>query len=83
MAVQSDSFAETIRRHRPLVVLLGPTAAGKSAVAVQVAKRFGTEILTADSRQVYRGMDIGTDKDRKSTRLNSSHTDISRMPSSA
>ena len=62
MAVQSDRFAETIRRHRPLVVLLGPTAAGKSAVAVQVAKRFGTEILTADSRQVYRGMDIGTDK---------------------
>ena len=62
MAGQSDRFAETIRRHRPLVVLLGPTAAGKSAVAVQVAKRFGTEILTADSRQVYRGMDIGTDK---------------------
>ena len=48
--------------HPWLVVLLGPTAAGKSAVAVQVAKRFGTEILTADSRQVYRGMDIGTDK---------------------
>lgn len=50
------------RRHRPLVVLLGPTAVGKSRVAIQVAKHFGTEILTADSRQVYRGMDIGTDK---------------------
>ena len=62
MPVQSDRLAGTIRRHRPLVVLLGPTAAGKSAVAVQVAKRYGTEILTADSRQVYRGMDIGTDK---------------------
>ena len=49
-------------RRRPLVVLLGPTAVGKSRVAVQVAERFHTEVLTADSRQVYRGMDIGTDK---------------------
>jgi len=47
---------------RPLVVLLGPTAVGKSRIAVQVAKRFETDIITADSRQVYRGMDIGTDK---------------------
>jgi tRNA dimethylallyltransferase len=54
--------AEIARRHRPLVVLLGPTAVGKSRVAIQVAKHFDTEILTADSRQVYRGMDIGTDK---------------------
>lgn len=53
---------EIARRHRPLVVLLGPTAVGKSRVAIQVAKHFDTEILTADSRQVYRGMDIGTDK---------------------
>ncbi len=49
-------------QRRPLVVLLGPTAVGKSRIAVQVAKVFGTEVLTADSRQVYRGMDIGTDK---------------------
>ena len=53
---------ESAHRHRPLVVLLGPTAVGKSRVAIQVAKHFDTEILTADSRQVYRGMDIGTDK---------------------
>ena len=53
---------EMARRHRPLVVLLGPTAVGKSRVAIQVAKYFDTEILTADSRQVYREMDIGTDK---------------------
>lgn len=53
---------EHLRRHRPLVVLLGPTAVGKSRVATQVAGHFDTEILTADSRQVYRGMDIGTDK---------------------
>lgn len=49
-------------RLKPLVVIVGPTAVGKSRVAVEVAKRFGTEILTADSRQVYCGMDIGTDK---------------------
>lgn len=55
-------LSENVRRHRPLVVLLGPTAVGKSAAGVHVAKRYGTEILTADSRQVYRGMDIGTDK---------------------
>jgi tRNA dimethylallyltransferase len=47
---------------KPLIILLGPTAAGKSRIAIPVAKAFGTEILTADSRQVYRGMDIGMDK---------------------
>src|SRR2546426_7642935 len=46
----------------PVVFLVGPTAIGKSRVAIQVAKTLGTEILTADSTQVYRGMDIGTDK---------------------
>lgn len=62
MLAQPNTIADRIRQHRPLVVVLGPTATGKSAVAVQVAKRYETEILTADSRQVYRGMDIGTDK---------------------
>lgn len=47
---------------KPVVVLVGPTAVGKSRVAVEVAKAFETEVLTADSRQVYRGMDVGTDK---------------------
>ena len=51
-----------MNRHRPLVVLLGPTAVGKSRVATQVAKYLETDVLAADSRQVYRGMDIGTDK---------------------
>ncbi|TLY22628.1 MAG: tRNA (adenosine(37)-N6)-dimethylallyltransferase MiaA [Nitrospirae bacterium] len=46
----------------PVVFLVGPTAIGKSRVAVHVAKALGTDILTADSTQVYRGMDIGTDK---------------------
>jgi tRNA dimethylallyltransferase len=49
-------------RLKPIVVIVGPTAVGKSRVAIEVAKAFETEVLTADSRQVYRGMDIGTDK---------------------
>ncbi len=47
---------------KPVIVLVGPTAIGKSRIAIEVAKALGTEILTADSRQVFRGMDIGTDK---------------------
>src|SRR5581483_9902977 len=50
------------RQKPPLVVLLGPTAIGKSAIGIALARRMGTEILTADSCQVYRGMDIGMDK---------------------
>ena len=46
----------------PVIAIIGPTAIGKSQVALLVAKALGTEILTADSTQVYRGMDIGTDK---------------------
>jgi tRNA dimethylallyltransferase len=52
----------------PAVLLLGPTAAGKSAVALALASRFGGEIVSADSAQVYRGMDIGTAKPDSATR---------------
>ncbi len=45
-----------------LVAIVGPTASGKSAVALELAQRLGGEIVNADSRQVYRGMDIGTAK---------------------
>ncbi|HLZ33828.1 MAG TPA: tRNA (adenosine(37)-N6)-dimethylallyltransferase MiaA [Nitrospira sp.] len=54
-------------RLKPLVAIVGPTAVGKSRIAIEVARHFATEILTADSRQVYRGMDIGTDKPPKET----------------
>ncbi len=47
---------------QPLVVIVGPTAVGKSAAAVMLAKRLKGEVVSADSRQVYRGMDIGTGK---------------------
>jgi tRNA dimethylallyltransferase len=46
----------------PLAAVVGPTASGKSALAMALAERLGAEILAADSRQVYRGMDIGTAK---------------------
>jgi tRNA dimethylallyltransferase len=46
----------------PLVVILGPTAVGKTEIAIQLAKRFDGEIISADSRLFYRGMDIGTAK---------------------
>ena len=46
----------------PLVIILGPTASGKSALAVRAARQFGGEILACDSTQVYRGFDIGTAK---------------------
>ena len=46
-----------------LLTILGPTACGKTALAVAVADRIGGEIISADSRQVFRGMDIGTGKD--------------------
>jgi len=49
--------------HLPkLVVLLGPTASGKSGLSITLAQHFNGEIISADSRQVYRGLDIGTAK---------------------
>jgi tRNA dimethylallyltransferase len=45
-----------------VVVIVGPTAAGKSAIALDLAERLGAEIVSADSRQIYRGLDIGTAK---------------------
>lgn len=45
------------------IVILGPTASGKTRLAVALARELGGEIISADSRQVYRGMDIGTGKD--------------------
>src|SRR3989338_2535809 len=45
-----------------IVVILGQTATGKSNLAVRLAKKFNGEIISADSRQVYKGLDIGTGK---------------------
>lgn len=47
---------------KPLVVVVGPTASGKSATAMRIAEEWGGEIICADSRTIYKGMDIGTAK---------------------
>lgn len=56
---------EKLHTYRPLVVLTGPTAVGKTAVSIRFAKAVQGEIISADSMQVYRGMDIGSAKIRK------------------
>lgn len=50
-------------QQNPLLIILGPTASGKTKLAVRLAAELGGEIISADSRQVYQGMDIGTGKD--------------------
>lgn len=46
-----------------MITIVGPTASGKTALAAHLAHRLGSEVISADSRQVYRGMDLGTGKD--------------------
>jgi len=59
---------------RPRIVcLVGPTASGKSALALDVAERLGAEIVSADSRQLYRGLDIGTAKPTAAERARVPH----------
>lgn len=55
-------MSRTNMTNEKLLVITGPTSSGKSALAIEVAKRWNGEIISADSRQVYRGMDIGTGK---------------------
>src|SRR3989344_2626769 len=45
-----------------ILVIIGPTATGKSELAVKLAKKYNGEVISADSRQVYKGLDIGTGK---------------------
>lgn len=58
---------------QPLVVIVGPTASGKSSLAVRLAERFDGEIICADSRTIYKGMDIGTAKPSKEDQLRVRH----------
>src|SRR4029078_13049351 len=51
-----------MKKKSKIIVILGPTASGKSGLAVAIAKKVGGEVVSADSRQVYKGLDIGTGK---------------------
>ena len=53
-----------------MLVILGPTASGKTSIAVKLASQFNGEIISADSRQIYKGMDIGTGKDLDEYKFN-------------
>lgn len=56
------SQSSTPNYQLPLIVIAGPTASGKTALAIELAKRYNGEIVCADSRTIYKGMDIGTAK---------------------
>ena len=62
-----------------LVVITGPTASGKTALGVMLAQRLGGEVVSADSMQIYRGMDIGTAKPTPEEMQGSSFTRVSSL----
>ena len=57
-----------------MITILGPTASGKTPLAAALASEIGGEILSADSRQVYRRMDIGTGKDLADYTITNNHS---------
>jgi len=59
--------------HNKLIVILGPTASGKSELSIELAKKFNGEVVSADSRQIYQEMNIGTAKVTKREMNNISH----------
>ena len=59
----NDIFLLLLRSMNKMITILGPTASGKTPLAAALAREIGAEIISADSRQVYRRMDIGTGKD--------------------
>ncbi len=63
MKSSKTASATTSNATRPkIIVIVGPTSSGKTALSIELAKKFCSEIISADSRQVYRGLDIGTGK---------------------
>jgi len=64
-----------------MIVILGPTASGKTSLAAYLASQFNGEIISADSRQIYKGMDIGTGKDLDEYKINNQirHEDLEKI----
>lgn len=67
--METESVGEAL----PLIVIIGPTASGKTALAIEVARKVGGEVICADSRTVYKGMDVGTAKPTKEERTEVPH----------
>jgi len=65
---EKSGFSEHPSSEKPWLLILGPTAVGKSAVAEHLARQLKTDIVIADSRQIYKGMDIGTGKPDRAAR---------------
>ena len=55
-------MAESFEKKHPVLAVVGPTATGKTALGVALAEQFGGEIISADSMQIYKGLDVGTAK---------------------
>ncbi len=62
----SGSAKQSMTENKPLIIITGPTAVGKTELSIMLAKKINGEIVSADSMQVYKGMDIGTAKISKS-----------------
>ena len=62
MQTSIDLYMRSTTPLPKIIVIYGPTACGKTALAIEVAKYIGSDIISADSRQIYRGLDIGTGK---------------------
>jgi tRNA dimethylallyltransferase len=63
----------TVSTHPPLLAIVGPTASGKSALGIFLAKKFSGEVVACDSTQLYRGFDIGTAKPNSAERASVPH----------
>ncbi|MFZ1250389.1 MAG: tRNA (adenosine(37)-N6)-dimethylallyltransferase MiaA [Candidatus Microsaccharimonas sp.] len=74
--MNKKSIQELDHLNLPLIVILGPTASGKSAIAMRVAKQLNGEIICADSRTIYKHMDIGTAKPSKQDQAEIPHWGI-------
>jgi tRNA dimethylallyltransferase len=62
LIISEPTYSMQAQPKPKLLVIVGPTASGKSSLGIALAKKFDSEIISADSRQIYRGMDIGTAK---------------------
>jgi tRNA dimethylallyltransferase len=69
-----------LHKFPPIIAIVGPTAVGKSRMAMELAQDWNGEIISADSRQVYRYMDIGTDKPSRSDQVAVRHHMIDVVP---